>query len=1188
MKGKLSKHIAFLLVFAMILSANIVAYADVVGDGTQTAEVESPGDNPPSQEDDNTEGQEPTDPVEDDKDKPTNPEDEGTTEGEPVENKGEDPTEEPEDPEDGENTEEEPEIPEEELPIEEIPNLTSYIVRYMGETEPLLNDKTVEDQLIGSEITEFAKDIKGYEVDEDSKTITLQEEDNIIIFYYTPVKSLGPTELTARVDGVTIRISADEGVLPEGTELSVYSLPSGEARDYAETIRENTGVGLEDYLMFDITLLDGEGNEVQPDGNVTLSFTDVYFADDNKDIVVYHLEPNRRNVRTKSTFNLNGMSYDFAVNDMSAENENGEIIFTTNHFSIYAIGTQETATYEFYVGDDKIDTQIVKNGESLVEPSTPNAYEGKKFIGWYILGEENPIDFDTSITVNESNTFRVDARFADVYYVYFVYGGNVIATKEVEPNSTTNASDIPLIVTEEGKALSHWSAAENGEAFDFDTPITANTTLYAVLADRWKVTFDTQGGSSLLPKYIINGEKLGDIEVPVKAGYTFQKWNTQVDGKGTNYTSDTVIYGNVKLYAIWTPKNNTKYTVVYWQENADDDGYSYFESTIRIGTTGVSATYDNKNYSGFTLDTAKTNAEDVKISGDGAAIKNVYYSRNRYTLEFRRRSNNNELKSFGNIKQGADTTPWWNQAVNEYSTYTWYVSRTGNTAYSLAPDMPNKNLTVYGAESGNAKYTIFYLEYVAGNPSVREPYYFTGSSGLYLTIEDYISIPGFTVKSTPKDGSQNSKYNDDTKRYEWKLYYNRNKYNITFQTNDNTGNQNVSNIPYEADISDKALSGYVKDVTTRYDGYVFKGWYTNEATAGEPYNFTGKTMPANNLILHAKWVPPVYSVKYYLTPDTSGEYKTIDDISGGTTISEDKLEKDIPAGLEEEDFEGWYWYVNGVFVPYDFSTPINRNDIVLYPVWKNLVYEVTYNANGAGGTIPQDHNKYILGASATVLSPSDLTSPSDKVFIGWKEENSGKVYYPNDKLSITGNMTLIAQWGDKAPTTSLAYYGNGGFDGSDNASIEIPLKNNETHTVLSNSFIFEGHNFKEWNTKADRSGASYQPGAEIIVDNLNTTNELYAIWEKKADISYTVNYLEKDTEKVLATAKTVENKTFGEEVTETAIEIEGYNKVEPIEVAIELGVEENVINFYYTARTDISYTVNYLEEGTNEVLSPAK
>jgi len=34
--------------------------------------------------------------------------------------------------------------------------------------------------------------------------------------------------------------------------------------------------------------------------------------------------------------------------------------------------------------------------------------------------------------------------------------------------------------------------------------------------------------------------------------------------------------------------------------------------------------------------------------------------------------------------------------------------------------------------------------------------------------------------------------------------------------------------------------------------------------------------------------------------------------------------------------------------------------------------------------------------------------------------------------------------------------------------------------------------------------------------------------------------------------------------------------------------EENVINIYYTKRTDLSYTVNYLEKGTNKVLSSQK
>lgn len=35
--------------------------------------------------------------------------------------------------------------------------------------------------------------------------------------------------------------------------------------------------------------------------------------------------------------------------------------------------------------------------------------------------------------------------------------------------------------------------------------------------------------------------------------------------------------------------------------------------------------------------------------------------------------------------------------------------------------------------------------------------------------------------------------------------------------------------------------------------YVFDGWYENELCEGEVYNFTGKKMPAQNGIRHAKW-----------------------------------------------------------------------------------------------------------------------------------------------------------------------------------------------------------------------------------------------------------------------------------------------------------------------------------------------
>ena len=100
-------------------------------------------------------------------------------------------------------------------------------------------------------------------------------------------------------------------------------------------------------------------------------------------------------------------------------------------------------------------------------------------------------------------------------------------------------------------------------------------------------------------------------------------------------------------------------------------------------------------------------------------------------------------------------------------------------------------------------------------------------------------------------------------------------------------------------------------------------------------------------------------------------------------------------------------------------------------------------------------------------------------------------------------------------------------------------------------------------------------------------NVINFYYTKRTDLSYTVNYLEEGSNKVLAEAKVVNNQTYKSIVTETAIEIDGYNKVEETK-SIVIEVEGNVINFYYTKRTDLSYTVNYLEKDTNEVLADAK
>ena len=937
----------------------------------------------------------------------------------------------------------------------------------------------------------------------------------------------GPLSLTAAVDGVDITVSGMEGVLPEDTTISVVQIPEDEAKVYIEALKDDIGISLSNYFVLDITLLDVDGNEVQPNGEVTVDFDNVGFAGEDKDVSVYHIEPgfqvqeSSKNLNKAKRQNKNGLTERMSFNDMSAKFNGGKVSFNTNHFSIYIVGENDhSATYEFYDGGSLdggslVDTQIVFKNGTLLEPPTPGAQPGKKFIGWFIEGSETAINFNETISVIETSTIRVEARYAYVWYVYFMYDstdnsendGDIIATKEVAHGVITNADDVPLVVNIPGKAFSHWSTGINGtEAFNFNTQIMQDTTLYAVLADRWTVTFDTNGGTTVLPKYVVQGGTLGETTTPIRAGYTFHGWNTAADGTGDDYNSSSIVNDSITLYAIWQP-DSVNYTVAYWLENANDSNYSFKEIVSKTGTTNTTAIYDIKTYDGFHLNTTKTDANNVTILGDGTAVKHVYYDRDTYTLTFKRKGNSNTLRMFNNIKQGADTSPQWNIAVAAYPTYTWYVSNDSNNniAYSLAPDMPNSDLTVYGKAAGNTEYAIYYLEDATGI-QVHTPYFFTGDGGLYLTQEDYIAYPGFTVKSKPNDGSQNSHYNDNTGKREWKIYYTRNKYSITFQKNDSTGNAVVAEIPYQADISNKALSDYTVDVTTRSDGYIFKGWYEDETTLGDPFIFAEKTMPPNNMILYAKWSPPVHTVKYYLSPGTGSTFKTITNIPHGDKITVGQLiGKEIPSGLTENNFLDWYWYVDGVFVPYDFNLPINNDSVVLYPVWDTLSYTVSYDANVGTGTAPIDSNTYKLGAKATVLGSTSITPPTGKVFIGWNTESNGSGinYYPNDEITIAGNITLYAQWGDQVPNTQLTYYGNGGKTGTDGETIHISLKNNETHVVkLGNTFTLEGYEFIGWNTKADGSGISISPGESIVVDNESSIpNELHCQWAKKITVT---------------------------------------------------------------------------------------
>ena len=130
----------------------------------------------------------------------------------------------------------------------------------------------------------------------------------------------------------------------------------------------------------------------------------------------------------------------------------------------------------FTADGESISTQTIDRGGKFTEPAAPSK-ENHTFAGWY-NGDE-PFDFDAD-TTNAPNVLELVATWEkSKYTVQFVsdYGSFADQTIEHGKPIDTDKLTIPEV---EGYTFDGWYADENRTIeFDFSTPITSNTTVYA-------------------------------------------------------------------------------------------------------------------------------------------------------------------------------------------------------------------------------------------------------------------------------------------------------------------------------------------------------------------------------------------------------------------------------------------------------------------------------------------------------------------------------------------------------------------------------------------------------------------------------------------------------------------------------------------------------------------------------------
>lgn len=209
-----------------------------------------------------------------------------------------------------------------------------------------------------------------------------------------------------------------------------------------------------------------------------------------------------------------------------------------------------TWTVTFDVGDHGTApaAQTVENGAKATKPADPTA-EDYSFQGWY-TDTRYTMEYDFSKEVTEDTT--VYAKWVKKPIVSFNTNGHgtAPARQTVELNGKATK---PADPTAEGYVFRGWyTTAACTTEFDFNTPIAADTTLYAKWDEIYTVTFNVGGhGTAPTPQKVENGGKATKPENPTAKGWRFDGWYT--DEKCTaRYDFDKAVTANTTLYAKWT------------------------------------------------------------------------------------------------------------------------------------------------------------------------------------------------------------------------------------------------------------------------------------------------------------------------------------------------------------------------------------------------------------------------------------------------------------------------------------------------------------------------------------------------------------------------------------------------------------------------------------------------------------
>ena len=143
---------------------------------------------------------------------------------------------------------------------------------------------------------------------------------------------------------------------------------------------------------------------------------------------------------------------------------------------------------------------------------------------------------------------------AKEFTVTFKNGTETVVEKPVKEGFNV---EVPTELKDQADFNGWYSDSALTKPFDFGSVITENTTVYADWVNKYTVTFDTQGGSTVAPATVKEGYNVAVPDVPTKTKKAFAGWFSD-SACTTAFNFGSIITKNTTVYAKW---EDATYTV---------------------------------------------------------------------------------------------------------------------------------------------------------------------------------------------------------------------------------------------------------------------------------------------------------------------------------------------------------------------------------------------------------------------------------------------------------------------------------------------------------------------------------------------------------------------------------------------------------------------------------------------------